>query len=404
MPVYGLPPALESSLNSLAGVRPPTSWRVSGHGNDTTVVLRWTECSSPSSDKTIHYDIDHNPKDRLPDSDWQQFQRNTAPQGAFTINGSTHSATSTKMETDSFRVRYSKTLPRRRHRISPVPMIITSSTSLNPKVPQNTNPSTVSAYNDVVDRTSVISADSSSSVDSSGNSSRCSSACRSGDNHSSTTIDISPEDSSHESQMRNGIRAYLNQEIEIDRADENRQNTPSGSREKLGSDSRHISSDEDSQIAKDQSHENTQNSTRSSPQLICYSENHNLISESNHIKSPKDILYEDSVPAAKAQSVINTQSPRAFESVGSLAETSQSHIISDTNGIEELHGNVGTEAEIPSFDLDMVCSNDEENRDMSGSKFVDQFWDGYDPNNDTEDLVNVEIEAESPPDSISDEM
>ncbi|GFO44470.1 mediator of RNA polymerase ii transcription subunit 20 [Plakobranchus ocellatus] len=58
MPVFGLPPALESSLNSLIDLRPPNSWRVSGHGRqEVTVVVRWTlHVSSPSSDKTLHYD------------------------------------------------------------------------------------------------------------------------------------------------------------------------------------------------------------------------------------------------------------------------------------------------------------------------------------------------------------
>ncbi|GFS25349.1 hypothetical protein ElyMa_007024700 [Elysia marginata] len=58
MPVFGLPSALESSLNSLVDLRPPTSWRVSGHGRqEVTVVVRWTlHVSSPSSEKTLHYD------------------------------------------------------------------------------------------------------------------------------------------------------------------------------------------------------------------------------------------------------------------------------------------------------------------------------------------------------------
>lgn len=62
MPVYGLPLSLEASLNSLIELRPPVSWRVSGHGNDITVVLRWTLSGSPSSDRTFDYDIDHRPK------------------------------------------------------------------------------------------------------------------------------------------------------------------------------------------------------------------------------------------------------------------------------------------------------------------------------------------------------
>ena len=58
MPVFGLPSALESSLNSLIDLRPPTSWRVSGHGRqEVTVVVRWTlHVCSPSSEKTLQYE------------------------------------------------------------------------------------------------------------------------------------------------------------------------------------------------------------------------------------------------------------------------------------------------------------------------------------------------------------
>ncbi|RUS74931.1 hypothetical protein EGW08_017311 [Elysia chlorotica] len=58
MPVFGLPSALESSLNTLIDLRPPTSWRVSGHGRqEVTVVVRWTlHVISPSSEKTLQYE------------------------------------------------------------------------------------------------------------------------------------------------------------------------------------------------------------------------------------------------------------------------------------------------------------------------------------------------------------
>ena len=69
MPVFGLPSALESSLNSLVDLRPPTSWRVSGHGRqEVTVVVRWTlHVCSPSSEKTLDYDeVDKIPPNSAP--------------------------------------------------------------------------------------------------------------------------------------------------------------------------------------------------------------------------------------------------------------------------------------------------------------------------------------------------
>ncbi|KAH9496542.1 hypothetical protein Btru_017221 [Bulinus truncatus] len=409
MPVYGLPSALESSLNSLAGVRPPTSWKVSGHGNDITVVLRWTECSSPSSDKTIHYNIDHNPKDRLPDSDWQQFQRNNlgGPQSAFSRSGSAHSGSSAKMETDALRARYSKTLPRRQHRTSPVPMILSSSTSMIQKpVPQTNKPCPVATYDDVVDRSSVVSAGSTSASVSSCNlgGSRCSSECMSAESRSSSSMDGSPEGSSHEQQIRSGIRAYLNQDIETGAA---------GGKEGAASpglvDDYRIEltngdpAEGDSlNLLRELTPENSQRCSRSCSPLNSPGQLEVPIHDSDHefdrVGSPSYLSCEPSVPSARTKSPSEAESARDFE-IGTPVQDEQ---LDEAPPADELVSGAADE-ELPSFDLDMACSNEGGFLGQDDPKYPEQFWDRYDPLNDT-DLVSVEIEAESPLGSISDEM
>ncbi|XP_059172441.1 mucin-5AC-like [Physella acuta] len=139
MPVYGLPGALESSLNSLVGIRCPTSWRVSAHGSDVTVVIRWTQCSSPLSDKTLNYDIDHDPKERLLDHEFstlagkpplagvasphvETLDRLTSP-----LNRAYKTSANVESDFQPYRMRYIESLSKKARR-SPVPMYITSNT------------------------------------------------------------------------------------------------------------------------------------------------------------------------------------------------------------------------------------------------------------------------------------